>query len=183
MRSLTPSFIHVYFLKIILALCPARLISSSSLAFFSENSTMMSLPGATLAGGVVTFETAGIKKLSCDLDIGGHSVVNLKVSGGTLDGIASVSTSELFLSDAAAAVSAVGHSIIATLGPKGRLETSSLAFDSANKVFFPGNVGGHAWAGSVDAKGQMLKNPMIVGGSLSKMAEGATSTLSSPFGT
>ena len=169
-----------------------RAATGSTLAYFSPNSTLQSLPGAVVgAGGALSFGTVGIAKLSEDLDVGGHTLSNLKVTGGNLDGLKSVGTDSLTLTDAALAVAAASaasssssssssgagsgssRKLFALFGPGGKVEAgpAGLSYDAEARVLHAQVLGGHALGGDVDAKGHQLKGASVTGGSVSGVSE------------
>lgn len=162
-----------------------RAAKGSSLAYFSENSTLQSLPGAVVGpGGALSFDTVGIRKLSEDLDVGGHTLTNLKVTGGNLDGLKSIGTESLVLTEAAPAVAAAAavmgavgpRKLFSLLGPGGKVEASpaGLSFDAEQRVLHASTLGPHAWAGNVDGKGFSLSGATVTGGSVTGVQEVAS---------
>ena len=156
-----------------------RAAQGSSLAFFGANSTLQSLPGAVVGpGGVATFDALGVKALASDLDVAGHTLKNLKVSGGHLDNLDSVTTASLRVKDTAVVVAAAGagKQPLALLSTGGLVEASpqGFAFDTDAKALLVPGLGAHSWKGAVDAGGHELRGAAIVGGTLSGVADVAS---------
>lgn len=152
----------------VLTLCSSSL--NSSLSYFSDNSTLRSLPGSSVQSGVATFDSIGIRTLAADLDVNGFTVRNLRASGGRLEGLKTVSTDELIITDSAL-YGAHSRALVALIGSKGQLETfPGLALDP-NRTLLVASIGSHAWAGAVDANSHELRGATILGGSVSHVSE------------
>lgn len=145
----------------------------SSLAYFAANSTLQSFTGSSVSSdGVLSFDTLSIKKLGSNLDCNGFELNNAKLSGGSLNEMVKVATKELELTSLASTSSSSSISSFALLDSSGKIHTTShgnahglnhhgFSYDMSKQTLHLTKLGEHELAGSVDGKGNVMKDVVI----------------------